>query len=190
MSELIRRSVCWLSIHNSPPSFKFLIFNPRWRSRGNLLLYCDCPHFNKDTRLAKYTVCKKLLTYVHPQTPKLFRNIKVPPYTQGHEISKVRGIAVISLKFSPTHKPLHINKDTKFQNVTVCKEYFIQLSFLLISNNTPHLLEKICSSCTHLWRKLYSMHAIPPSLIREKLPVLHPPFEKDFISCATHLFTY
>lgn len=64
-----------------------------------MLLYCDCPHFNKDTRLAKYTVCKKLLTYVHPQTPKLFRNIKVPPYTQGHEISKVRGIAVISLKY-------------------------------------------------------------------------------------------
>ena len=119
-----------------------------------MLLYCDCPHFNKDTRLAKYTVCKKLLTYVHPQTPKLFRNIKVPPYTQGHEISKVRGIAVISLKFSPTHKPLHINKDTEFLNVTVCKEYFIQLSFLLISNNTPHLLEKNCLYYTHLLRKI------------------------------------
>ena len=76
------------------------------------------------------------------------------PYTQGHEISKVRGIAVISLKFSPTHKPLHINKDTEFLNVTVCKEYFIQLSFPLISNNTPHLLEKKCSSYTHLWRKI------------------------------------
>ena len=100
-----------------------------------MLLYCDCPHFNKDTRLAKYTVCKKLLTYVHPQTPKLFRNIKVPPYTQGHEISKVRGVAVISLKFLPTHKLSIINKDTKFQNVTVCKEYFIQLSSQITSSS-------------------------------------------------------
>lgn len=152
-STFSRRSDCYLSIHNSPPSFKFLIFNPRWRSRVNLLLYNDCPHLSKDAKFEKYTVCKNLLTYIHPKTPKLFRGIKVPPYTQGHEISKVRGIAVISLKFSPTHKPLHINKDTKFQNVTVCKEYFIQLSFLLISI-TPHLLEENYSSYTHLWRKI------------------------------------
>ena len=59
---------------------------------GNLLLYCDCPHFNKDMKFEKYTVCKKLLAYIHPKTSKLFRNIKVPPYTQRHEICKVDGL--------------------------------------------------------------------------------------------------
>ena len=127
---------------------------PRSRSKGCLWLYDGCPHLSKDTKFKKLTVCKKILTYIHPKTPKLFHSIKVPPYTQGHEISKVRGVAVITLKFSSTYKPLHINKDTKFQNVTVCKEYFIQLSSRMISSNTSHLLEKICTSCTHLWRKI------------------------------------
>ena len=57
-----------------------------------MLLYVGYPHFNKDTKFKKLTVCKNLLTYIHPKTPKLFRGVKVPPYTQGHEISKVDGL--------------------------------------------------------------------------------------------------
>ena len=86
-------------------------------------------------KFEKYTVCKNLLTYIHSKIPKLFRAIKAPPYTQGHEISKVRGAAEISLKFSSADNPLHINKDTKFQKMTVCKEYFIQLSSQMISSS-------------------------------------------------------
>ena len=149
-----RRPDCCLFIHNSPPSLIYFYLYPHQRSGVDLLLYNGCPHFNKDIGFKKLTVYKKLLTYIHPKTPKLFHSIKVPPYTQGQEISKVRGVAVITLKFSSTYKPLHINKDTKFQNVTVCKEYFIQLSSRMISSNTSHLLEKICTSCTHLWRKI------------------------------------
>lgn len=53
-----------------------------------MLLRDSYPHFNKDTEFEKYTVCKNLLPYIHPKTLKLFRDIKVPPYTQGHEIAK------------------------------------------------------------------------------------------------------
>ena len=140
MSERLRRSVCWLSIHNSPPSLIYFYLCPRRRSRVNLLLYCDCPHFNKDMKFEKYTVCKNLLTYIHPKTPKLFRSIKVPPYTQGHEIAKVRGVTKISLKFSSTHKSLNISKDMRFVKLTVCIVYFTQFSFRLISNDTSHLI--------------------------------------------------
>ena len=42
-----------------------------------MLLYNGCPHFNKDIGFKKLTAYKKLLTYIHPKTPKLFRSIKV-----------------------------------------------------------------------------------------------------------------
>ena len=109
-STFSRRSNCCLSIHNSPPNLIYFYLCPRRRSRGNLLLHNDCPHLSKDTKYAKYTVCKNLLTYIHPKTPKLFRGIKAPLYTQGHEICKVDGLqGIFHLNPIPIDQEQHLS---------------------------------------------------------------------------------
>lgn len=83
------------------------------------------------------------------QSVKIFS----PIYTRKHR------------NYSTSYKSHHIPKDTMSQKVTVFKEYYIQLSFQMISNNTPHLLEKICLSCTHLSEKF----ALPTQQFKQHL---------------------